>query len=71
MTKRSLEHHVQPILCEGCHLTHKLKSLSWPSSCILHFLVFYIYFVLYIHLNRRDRMVVGFTTNYAISAYHH
>jgi len=30
--------------------------------------------ILYLHSNnrgRRDRMVVGFTTTYAISAYHH
>jgi len=37
-------------------------------------LFIYIYFVLYPDLRGRrgrDRMVVGFTTTYAISAYHH
>ena len=30
----------------------------------------YIYIYIYIHRGRRDSMVVGFTTTYAISAYH-
>ena len=30
----------------------------------------YIYIYIYTHRGRRDSMVVGFTTTYAISAYH-
>ena len=42
-----------------------LKSLSLNTHTHI-----YIYIYIYIYRGRRDSMVVGFTTTYAISAYH-
>ena len=59
-----------------CTLNISLKELKLSNICLQMF-VFYFHVLLNLSLNcsggrhGRDSMVVGFTTTYSISAYHH
>ena len=65
-----------PKLSAGqCKLLSRLNTSSWTEDAYLQDQILAYNIIIYLciaggHRNR-DRMVVGYTTTYAISAYHH
>ena len=62
--------NISVISCLSFFWERKLKNLTGENhSQILN--LYNLYNLYYSQLPQHDRMVVGFTTTYAISAYHH
>jgi hypothetical protein len=67
-------HFVRFVVCLCLYLdslTHRLHFVQFVYHYCLHFVQFDVCLCLSWGRRGSDRMIVGFTTTYAISAYHH